>query len=113
MQVSLVKQLIDKLGHDKLNNLTKRELLMLEEARFKDLLAVDPSCRRCQQTKNLTKEHIIPRDLLRQLNIDVERVFIEDNISITCQACNHLKCNRLDFAFKETKELLIKYVKSL
>lgn len=92
---------------NKLENLTKSNKILLEQAWFKDQ---DKICSRCDRISNLTIDHIIPKDWLKQFGVDVDREFDEDNLTVLCRTCNTFKGNRLDFADKKTKSLLLKYL---
>jgi 5-methylcytosine-specific restriction endonuclease McrA len=67
-------------------------------------------CARCQSSKDLTIDHIIPVSfLIQQLGATVEETFDWDNFQPLCRKCNTLKSGRFDLSNKKTKPLLIKY----
>lgn len=69
-------------------------------------------CKRCQTTKSLTLDHIIPVSLLRQLlGMDVHNKYDDlENIEILCRRCNMFKQNQIDMTNPKTKPLLQKYL---
>jgi len=92
---------------NKLDSLSKNNLIALEKAWLKDH---HDKCENCDRTENLTLDHIVPVDILRQFGIDTEREFWEENYQTYCRACNQFKGNRLDFANPKTKVLLLKLI---
>lgn len=65
-------------------------------------------CARCGSTDNLTKDHIIPKALLKMLC--VQMLNEQDNLQVLCQSCNTLKAHTLDPKHPKTMRLLRKYV---
>jgi 5-methylcytosine-specific restriction endonuclease McrA len=91
-----------------------------ENLRVKDVCALqfayvkeNPKCEICGNTKNINYDHIIPKQILANFNIDATRQFWEENSRTLCFSCNHRKSNNLDFNDKRTKELLIKLIDNL
>ncbi len=105
--MSLLKQLKEELKQKgKLENLTRRNRILLEQTFFKD--NKNKGCEKCQRKENPTLDHIVPKDILKQFGIDIDTEFIEDNLRILCKTCNTFKGNRLDFSTPKTKEILLK-----
>ena len=75
-------------------------------------MTVEP-CEKCGSTLSPTLDHIIPLDLIRQFGIDVGKWWDKENVQLLCRRCNQFKGNRLDFADKRTKELLLKYLDNI
>ncbi len=92
------------------NSLSKRDVLALENAFFKDNAK---ECEKCKRIEFLTLDHIIPLDILRQFGIDVERTYIKENLRILCRICNQFKGNHLDFSTPKTKKLLLKFLEKI
>ena len=90
---------------EKYEKLGKKNLHALEQAWLRDNSNV---CIKCGRAANLSVDHIVPKDLMKQFGIDTDRTFIEENLQVLCRPCNHYKSNRLDFAEPKTKELIIK-----
>lgn len=77
---------------------------LLEQAYVKD----HGKCDLCPNTRNLTYDHLLPKSLLADFNIDARKEFWEENGRVLCYACNQKKANRFDFSTPKTKELLLK-----
>ena len=103
-----VKKELNEKG--KLEQLTAKRLIILEQAFFKDNAI---KCEKCDSQENLTLDHIIPKELLTQLGIDTKKEFVENNYGILCRRCNAFKANRLDFSNKKTKTLLLKLLNNI
>lgn len=68
------------------------------------------NCVRCNSTKDLTIDHIIPISfLMEQLGATKEETFDWSNFQSMCRRCNTLKSGRFDLSNEKTKLLLIKY----
>ena len=93
---------------NKLDVLSKKNKVLLEQSWFKDQLKV---CTKCKRTTRLTIDHIIPKDILNQFGIDVDREFWKDNLQVNCQICNQYKGNRLDLSNPKTIILLKELIK--
>jgi len=93
--------------------LNKKQVVMLEQAIFKDLMACNGKCNKCPRTENLTLDHIIPRQILELFGIDTLREILENNYQILCKTCNTFKSNRLDFSIPQTKQLLYKLLERI
>jgi 5-methylcytosine-specific restriction endonuclease McrA len=87
----------------KCEELTKKQVIILEQQIRNDL----PQICKCGRTENLTLDHIIPIDTLRQFGVLPEKEIIEGNYQLLCRTCNAFKSNKLDFSNPKTKELLI------
>jgi len=83
-----------------------------EQAIYKDLLR-QKKCNKCPRTENLTLDHIVPKDLLTCMGVDIKRQIVEGNYQLLCSTCNQFKSNRLDFSIPETKQLLLKLLEDL
>jgi 5-methylcytosine-specific restriction endonuclease McrA len=69
------------------------------------------NCARCNSTKELTIDHIIPLSfLIQQLGATSEETFDWDNFQPLCRKCNTLKAGRFDLSNEKTKPLLIRYI---
>jgi len=101
----LRREIREKRQSDKL---TKSERITLEQAIFKDLIKKEAVCRKCGRKRNLTLEHIVPKDILKSFGVDIDREIICGNYALACYICNAFKGNRLDFSVPETKEVLLK-----
>ena len=97
-----LKREIEEKGRNE--NHSKSLVTLLQSAFVKD----HAKCDKCENTKNLTYDHIIPVNILRTFNIDPQREFWEENGQCYCYACNQLKGGQLDFSNPKTKELLLK-----
>jgi 5-methylcytosine-specific restriction endonuclease McrA len=93
----------------KREDLTKKVKIAFE-LEIKETL---PQKCKCGRTENLTLDHIIPQNILKDLGVDIEREIIEDNYQILCRTCNQFKSNRLDFSEPKTKEILIRLLQKL
>lgn len=102
------KALKEKNKNDKFS---KQQLLQVEKAIFNDLVAIDCQCRKCNRTKELTLDHIVPKDILRQFGVDIDREAIEGNYQLLCRLCNVFKANRMDFSIPETRAILEQLIK--
>lgn len=87
----------------KLENTTFNTVRLLEQSYLKD----NPKCAKCPNINNLTYDHIIPRSILSDFNIDAQVKFWEENSQTLCHACNKRKGNTLDFSNFKTKHLLL------
>ena len=65
---------------------------------------------KCSETKDLTADHIIPKQFLETLGFDEFARIDEDNLQILCKRHNNEKGNRLDYTNPRTLPLLKKYV---
>ena len=101
------KTVVELLTKDKL---TKKNLIFLEHTFFTDSVEAGVTCCKCNRSNNLTLDHIIPKSILVDFGIDVERTYDEENLLIMCRACNQIKANHLDFSIPMTKYLLEKYM---
>jgi 5-methylcytosine-specific restriction endonuclease McrA len=83
-----------------------------KEQREKIELYLDRNnCVRCNSTKDLTIDHIIPVSfLITQFGLTPEETFDFSNFQSMCRRCNTLKAGRFDLSNEKTKPLLIKYV---
>lgn len=112
--MTFVKQLKEELANKKkLDNLSRKNLVWLEQAKFKDLLAEFGKCQKCSRTERLTLDHIVPKDILRSFGIETDTDFIEDNYILLCKVCNTFKANKLDFSIPRTKVILIHLIESI
>lgn len=91
----------------KLENTTFNTVRLLEQSYLKD----NPQCAKCTNTTNLTYDHIIPRSILSDFNIDAQVNFWEENSQTLCHACNKRKGNSLDLSNQKTKPLLLQLLK--
>ena len=96
---------IDKLT--KLGAINKRQEILVS------LIAKVGKCDKCWRTDNLTLDHIVPVDILRQMGFDTERFTGEEDFRLLCKSCNNFKGNQLDFSTPATKKLLLKYLEKL
>lgn len=106
----LKKEIAEK---NKSSLLNKRNLIALEEAIYKDLIAENPCCANCPRRENLSLDHIVPKDMLKAFGVDVEREIIEGNYIILCKPCNQFKSNRLQFSIPQTKQILMKLLERI
>lgn len=90
---------------NKSDKLTKGNVIVLEQSYLKELIEVNGKCEKCPRIDNLTLDHIVPVDMLRQFGIDPDSTFIEYNLRVLCKPCNMFKGNRLDFSTKKTKTI--------
>jgi 5-methylcytosine-specific restriction endonuclease McrA len=110
-KMKLRNQLLQEYKQDgRLDKLTKGNTVALEQAFFKDEAK---ECEKCKRVNDLTLDHIVPKDIMFQLGIDIDRVFIEDNLRILCKLCNQFKSNKLDFSTPKTKEILLRYLEKI
>jgi len=65
-------------------------------------------CNRCGSTENLTKDHIIPKYILKILCVATQNH--SENLQILCKECNTLKSHALDPKHPKTMPLLRKYI---
>ena len=107
------QELKEYLKVKKLETFTKNQVWTLEKKYLEYLIKTIGKCERCGRIDRLTIDHIIPKLLLAQLGVDIEREFDEENLQLYCYACNQYKNYRLDFAIPKTKELLLKYINKL
>lgn len=107
---NLLKELKEKGKEEKLSRNIR---IAKEQAIFKDLLETEKECQNCPRTENLTLDHIVPEEILRNFGVDVEREIIEGNYQLLCRTCNSFKGNRLDFSNSSTKEIIIKLLETL
>lgn len=62
----------------------------------------------------LTTVHFnIPKILLQDFGVDVQREFMPDNLMLLCRPCNGIKSGHLDFSFPQTKTTLLKLLEKL
>lgn len=108
--MSFLKQLRDELkAKGKIESRGRGTTQLLQGAYVKD----HPNCEKCGRNQNLTYDHIIPKSILTNFNIDGTSQFWEENSRTLCFACNTLKANNLDLTTPKTKELLLELIKSL
>lgn len=107
---NLIKELEQK---NKADRLTKGIKIAKEQAIFKDLMEEQGKCRRCEIKEDLTLDHIIPESLLEIFGMDIRKIMVPGNYQLLCRRCNRFKANRLDFAYLETRELLIKLINDI
>lgn len=88
--------------------ISRKQLIQLEQSMFHDLLKDDGICEKCGRTDRLTLDHIVPKSILLCFGIDVMREMIEGNYQLLCKSCNIYKSGRLDFSIPATKEILLK-----
>ena len=72
----------------------------------KKLKDKEAKCSRCGRNYYLTVDHIVPQNLLLQLNLVDEIYNWEENFEIVCGACNKFKGGMLDLANPKTIPLL-------
>lgn len=94
-------------------DLSKNQKIAIERKIYLTLIEKENKCKRCAKQENLTLDHIIPSFILQMFGIDTQIEIIEDNYQILCKMCNGFKTNRLDFSIPETKEVLLKLLKSI
>lgn len=97
----------------KTETLSKKQLILCEAQIYKDLLAENPKCAKCNRTEKLTLDHIISKRILADFGVDTETEIIEGNYQILCRLCNQFKSGKLDFSLPITKELLLKLLAKL
>ena len=80
--------------------------------RWRDKASKTFTCDRCGKTKAepCTVDHIIPVNLLLQLDLNNETLEMEENFQILCRYCQYQKGGNLDMNNSKTKELLIKII---
>lgn len=88
----------------RLDKLTRKERIVLDQAWLEANKQF--GCAKCSKLENLTLDHIVPRELMEQFGVDVEREHDPGNIQVLCQPCNKFKANRLDFTVARTKTIL-------
>jgi len=98
------KELVQK---NKLENSTRSRVILLKQAWLNDSTK---KCEKCERKENLTLDHIVPVRIVKEFGIDEEREFMPENYRVLCKICNHYKGERLDFADRRTKELLIRFL---
>lgn len=101
------------LSEAKVDILSRNQCRGLELAHRDKLIRSGGVCRRCSRKDMLTVDHLIPRILLAQFGVDVEREFLPDNLILLCRPCNSLKSGNLDFSFPETKTVLLELLNKL
>lgn len=89
---------------------TKNDVLMLRAAWLKEQPQL---CEDCGRNIDLTVDHIVPLELLKNFGIDTEKELLEEDLKVLCKRCNSYKGNRLDFKDKRTKILLVKYLEKV
>lgn len=89
--------------------ITKRKVFALERA----YIEIVAKCERCGRTEWLTYDHLVPRELLMQLGVEVETEYDPENSQCLCRVCNQYKSHRLDFTNPKTKQVLLKYLNRL
>jgi 5-methylcytosine-specific restriction endonuclease McrA len=89
---------------------TKKDIIFLRNEWLRLQLQ---KCEECGGENNLTVDHIIPVELLREFGIDPERELLEEDFKVLCLRCNHYKGHRLDFRDIRTKPLLLKYLQRI
>lgn len=99
-----LKQAEDKSKLSKANILALKKLWLEQNGK---------ECLKCQSKENITLDHIIPVDIAKQFGIEEERSYMPENYQPLCKRCNMFKGNRLDFANKKTKEILIKLLEKI
>lgn len=70
-------------------------------------------CPRCQRLREVTVEHIIPVNLLRELGLFDAIQNDTENFELICFLCNQFKGGRIDMSHPKTVPLLKKYIGSL
>ena len=91
--------------------ITKKERIQKESIWLRE--NEKDGCAKCPRKDDLTLDHIIPRQILTQMGIDVLRFYAPENYQVLCFPCNIFKGNQLDFSNPKTKELIIKYIEKL
>lgn len=91
----------------------RQYVIAAEQAWFKASITEKYQCEKCSRSKNLTLDHIIPRDILKSFGIEPEYYFWEENLRVLCRLCNMFKANKLDFSTPKTKELLQKLLENI
>lgn len=86
---------------------TKNDILVLRAAWLKEQ---PQKCEDCGRIEDLTVDHIVPLELLRNFGINVETELLEEDLKVLCRRCNQYKGHRLDFKDPRTKVLLLKYL---
>lgn len=105
-------RLISELKIDKAD---KRQLYKHVLAMKQALVADAVKCENpvCEETQNLTVDHIVPMAILQDMGYDRDRYWDEENMQVLCMRCNKYKNNRLDFSNKKTKPILLKYLNEI
>lgn len=112
MKGTLVNQIIEEIRKKQGEGiLSKKQLMALEGAFLQDNR--EKGCEKCGRKENPSVDHIVPKDILMQLGVDMERDFIEDNLRMLCRLCNNFKSNKLDFSTPKTKEILIRLLEKI
>jgi len=93
--------------------MTRKNREVLEREIFIKLKKESEKCEKCWRTDNLNLDHIVPKDILKMFGMDVEREILDGNYRIMCRPCNSFKGNKLDFADKRTKDLLLQLVQKI
>lgn len=70
-------------------------------------------CEKCGSEKNLTLDHIVPKNILMSMGIDPTTEVVDENYQILCNMCNVFKSARLDFSNKKTKQILLKLLNNI
>lgn len=65
---------------------------------------------KCTATLNLTVDHIVPRQLLKCLNMEHFAETDEENFQVLCKKHNVEKANMLDYTNARTLPMLKKYI---
>jgi len=79
--------------------LSKNKVKTLEQE------AIGNKCEKCGITNNLTYDHIIPKTILIDFNIDPARTFWKENSQTLCRRCNQWKGAKIDTTNPKTKKL--------
>jgi len=109
----LKKILQDLKEQNKLDILTKGKVLALKQMWMDEQRHNKKLCEKCGKWDNLTLDHIIPVQMIKEMGIEEDKKFMPENYRVLCRICNSFKGNRLDYSEKRTKELLIKYLEAI
>lgn len=99
-----IKEFIEKSNDE---TFTRKQVNALEIAHRQKLISEAGHCYRCNRTDMLTTDHVIPKTLLVNFGVDVERTFMPENLILLCRPCNSLKADMLDFSIPQTKMVLL------
>ncbi len=91
---------------------SRGQLVALESNWRRQMAASGQKCK-CGRGDMLTVDHIIPKMLLRDFGVDVEREWMPENLELMCRPCNALKSGHLDFSNPKTKEMLVQLLSKL
>lgn len=80
----------------------KSNVIKQEQAYLLD----NPKCEECGTSRNITYDHIIPKTILIDFNIDPYTEFWEANSQSLCKRCNQRKSHSLNLDNPKTTELL-------